>query len=251
MKLLFEEPGFEYMINSIMEFQKQEQSEFFKESLYYFYTQINKDKVNKLDDSKKKEYIMAELWKVYRTNQSLFKEKIQAYQQHWNDNEEIIIQAFEDIFDLDLKDHFNSMKAYISLNPICPRYLDSNTFDIFYLNSAQGALGMSLHEITHFVWFKKWNTHFQDNWEEYDSPHLKWVFSEMVVESILSDKRLHMLNPYSGECVYKYFYNMKINGKPILEIIDSLFHDNSITDFMEKGYELCRSNEEIIRISMF
>lgn len=110
---------------------------------------------------------------------------------------------------------------------------------------------MSLHEITHFIWFKKWNEHFHDKWEEYDTPHLKWVFSEMVVESILSDEKLKALNPYAGNSVYEYFYKIKIKGVPILKILDKLYKTNSIIDFMENGYELCQQNEELIRSFMY
>ena len=44
----------------------------------------------------------------------------------------------------------------MSFNPISPRYLDEQAFDVFWLNSERGALGMALHEIIHFVWFRVW-----------------------------------------------------------------------------------------------
>ncbi|MCB2286611.1 hypothetical protein LGK99_05770 [Clostridium algidicarnis] len=113
------------------------------------------------------------------------------------------------------------MLAYILLNPISPRYLDNDSFDIFYLNSEKGALGLSLHEIIHFVWFYVWNNHFNDNYKEYETPNLKWILSEMVVEPIMRDERVKSINPYfeGGGCMYPYFNILKIEDKPILDIL--------------------------------
>ncbi len=57
-------------------------------------------------------------------------------------------------------------------------------------------LGVTLHEIIHFVWFHVWNQEFRDSYEEYERPSLKWILSEMVVESIMTDPRPSELNPY-------------------------------------------------------
>lgn len=239
------------MLEAILEFQGEEQGEFFRESLYMFYPNFDKKKMESLDTTGKKEYIGSELKQIYKDNESLLEDKIKAYQNHWDNNKEVIQQAFEEIFHMKLDNEFNSMEGNISLNPVSPRYLDTSTFDVFYLNSERGALGLSLHETTHFLWFKKWNEIFKDSWEEYEAPHLQWVFSEMVVESILSDERLKVLNPYTGHNVYEYFYKLEIDGQPVLNILDKLYRENSIEEFMKKGYEFCKENEALIRSVMY
>ena len=69
----------------------------------------------------------------------------------------------------------------------------------------------------------------------------------MVVETIMSDKRLSSLNPYfpkeNGGSIYPYFQNMLVNSSPILDTIDALYHRNSITDFMEEAYVYCLKHE--------
>lgn len=251
MKLTFENPGYAYMLQSILEFQGDNQGEFFREALYKFYPNFNKEKMDSLDTRGKKEYIDSVTKDIYEEKKKLLEEKVIAYQKHWDENKEIIQQAFEEIFNMNLDNEFNSMKGNISLNPICPRYLNTNTFDIFYLNSERGALGLALHEITHFIWFKKWQEIFKDNPEEYEYPSLKWIFSEMVVESILSDERLKALNPYTGENVYEYFYKLKLDGELVLDILDKLYKENSIKDFMERGFEFCKAQEALIRSVMY
>jgi hypothetical protein len=73
----------------------------------------------------------------------------------------------------------------------------------------------------------------------------------MVVESIMDDERLASVNPYypreHGGCVYRYFQDMNIQGKPILDTLRELYKTNHITDYMEASYRYCIENEEAIR----
>lgn len=250
MDLKYEKPSFRYMIDMILEFQKTEQGDFFKESLYYFYEDIDKDKFNRLEEEQRNKYIESFFEPLYKANESLFLEKIKDYQLHWDNNKEIIISTFEDIFDIRLGELFNNMIGQISLNPVCPRFLDTYTFDIFYLNSQKGALGISLHEIIHFVWFKKWNEHFKDNYSEYETPSLKWIFSEIVVDAILRDDRIKDLNPYERTS-YEYFYDIEIEGENMMDIIYDLYKSNDIISFMERGYAFVIKYEDDIRNVMY
>jgi len=82
-----------------------------------------------------------------------------------------------------------------------------------YFNSERGAIGVVLHEIIHIVWFYVWNKIYGDSFDEYERPSLKWILSEMVVETIKSDERLSSINPYypreNGGCIYPCFFDMK------------------------------------------
>lgn len=250
MRLKFINPELEYSIDSILPFHDGTHSEFWTNSLFYFYPKIDKNKFNTLTEAKRREYLRENLSEAIN-----FKEldkKVIDYQNYWDANAVDIQKALEDAFEIPLSDKLNDMIANITLNPICPRFLEDTRFDIFHLNSEKGALGMALHEIIHFIWFFVWNTHFQDDKNEYESPHLKWIFSEMVVDPIMRhDKRLHSINPYfESGCVYDYFYSMKIGGNSILETMLSLYENNSINAFMEKGYKYCLDHEEEIRNQM-
>lgn len=43
MDIKFVNPGFQYMLDSIMEFQKDDLSAFWKDSLYYFFKELDKE----------------------------------------------------------------------------------------------------------------------------------------------------------------------------------------------------------------
>ena len=67
----------------------------------------------------------------------------------------------------------------------------------------------------------------------------------------MHDKRLSSINPYypreNGGCVYPYFQNMVIDGKPILKTLDRYYRENRILDFMEASYLYCLKFEKEIR----
>lgn len=103
----------------------------------------------------------------------------------------------------------------------------------------------------HFVWFYVWNRTFGDSYDEYESPSMKWILSEMIVESIMKDPRLSSINPYfpreEGGCIYPYFFDMKVDDKLILETLDEMYHSQNIIDFMKNSYEYCVEHETEIR----
>lgn len=73
----------------------------------------------------------------------------------------------------------------------------------------------------------------------------------MVVEPIMRDPRLSSINPYfKTGCVYDYFYTMKIEGKPILDTMNTKYNTLPITTFMEEGYDYCRTHEKEIRMQI-
>lgn len=124
-------------------------------------------------------------------------------------------------------------------------------FEFFYLISEKGAIGFSVHEKIYFVWFHVWNNLFQDSYEEYEIPSLKWILSEMVVESIKKDPRLASIEPYfpreNGGCIYPFFFDMKVNGDYVLEVVDKMYDEMDIRTFMMSSFEYCKIHEEEIR----
>jgi len=79
--------------------------------------------------------------------------------------------------------------AYISLNPICPRYLDSWNFVVTY--DREDSNRIIVHEISHFLFFKKFKEIFPEiSRENYESPHKEWLLSELVAVIISHDPRI-------------------------------------------------------------
>lgn len=251
MEVTFMNPGVDYMIQRIMEFQGEDESTFWSEPLYHFYPQLDKDYAVRLPFPERRNYIEQTLRTVYIELEDTINEKTDLYSRHWVNCKGQITDALSDAFGVHCSDLFNDLRCNVSMNPIQPRFLKERYFDIFYLNSERGAIGGSIHELVHFVWFYVWNRLFGDSYDEYERPSLKWILSEMVVESVMRDERLSSINPYfpreHGGCIYPYFFDMEIDGKLILDTLEAMYKSRSIEDFMRISYIYCQQHEAKIR----
>ena len=251
MEVTFVNPGVDYMIQRIMAFQTEDESAFWSEPLYHFYPKLDKAYATSLSFPKRKKYIEQTMRSVYIDLENTINEKVAAYSQHWATCKGQITAALSDAFSVDCASLFNDIRCNVSMNPIEPRFLKERCYDTFYLNSEKGAVGEGIHEIIHFVWFYVWNQVFGDSYDEYERPSLKWILSEMVVESVMKDERLSSINPYfpreQGGCIYPYFFDMVVNGELILHTLDSMYKSQSIEDFMRNSYAYCQKFEMEIR----
>lgn len=251
MKITFVNPGVNYMIQRIMAFQTENESAFWSEPLFHFYPQLDKVHADSLPILKRREYIEHTLRAVYTELEEVIDKKVILYSQYWDVCKMQITSALSDAFQVDCSELFNDLQCNVSMNPIEPRFLKEHRFDIFYLNSEKGAIGESIHEIIHFVWFYVWHRLFKDSYDEYERPSLKWVLSEMIVESVMKDKRLSSINPYfpreNGGCIYPYFFDMRAGGTLILDTLDAMYRAQGIEDFMRNSYAYCKEHETEIR----
>lgn len=251
MQVGYRNPGMQSMIESVLAFQTDGESAYWLDGLYAFYPQIDKNHALSLNWEQRSKYIAQMLEQIYLENEATINEKVQMYQQYWEQNQSQIEEALSDIFEMDCRTAFQDLICNVSINPISPRFLKEKRFEVFFFNSEKGALGMSLHEIMHIVWFDKWNKLFADSYEEYERPTLKWILSEMVVETLMKDPRLSNLNPYfpreHGGCIYPYFFDMKAGNDLVLEKIDGMHDALRIGDFMKESYQYLLNHEKEIR----
>lgn len=251
MNVTFKNPGVDYMIERIMLFQTEEESKFWSEPLYHFYPQIDKSYADNLPFAERKAYIERTLRTVYVELEDSINEKVTSYSRYWEDCKEQITAALSAAFSVDCEKLFNDLVCNVSMNPICPRFLKERYYDVFYLNSERGAIGMSIHEIIHFFWFYVWNRVFGDSYDEYERPSLKWILSEMVVESVMKASGLSSINPYfpreKGGCIYPYFFDMKADGVFILDTLDEMYQSQTMEEFMKNSYAYCLEHETEIR----
>lgn len=252
MDIRYADPGFAYSIDSIFLFQTEDETPFWTDSLYCFYPQLDRARMTALSPSDRRAYVTDTLRGVYEQLQPELTRKAQACTAHWQAHRPQVEAAFSEAFETDTRLLFNDMQGRITLNPVCPRFLQERAFDVFHLNSERGALGVSLHEMIHFLWFHVWNDLYHDSWDEYEQPHIKWILSEMVVESIMRDPRLSGINPYFpreyGGCVYPCFQDMALEGHPALDTLDAMYRQrDGIRAFMAESYAWCLAHEADIR----
>ncbi len=251
MELRFEIPGVDRMLEPILEFQREGVPEFWSAPLFSFYPQLDRARADALPAARRRAYLEKELRQLYTDQLPALKNQASLYAARWENSKGQITAALSDAFGVDCAGLFNDLVCRVSLNPIEPRFLQQHTFDLFYRRSEQDALGAAIHELIHFVWFYVWHREFGDSWEEYESPSLKWVLSEMAVEPIMRDERLCSLNPRfsreKGGCVYSYFYTMVIEGRCILDTLAAMYRAMPMAAFMRESYAYCLAHEQEIR----
>lgn len=251
MEVTFINPGVDAMIEKIMAFQTEDETPFWSEPLYHFYPQLDKTYATSLPFTERKNYIECIMRAIYAELEDTINEKVLLYTRHWATCKVQITAALSDAFGVDCASLFNDIRCNLSMNPVEPRFLKERCYDTFYLNSESGAIGGGIHEIIHFVWFYVWNRLYKDSYDEYERPSLKWILSEMVVESVMKDERLSSINPYfpreNGGCIYPYFFDMVVDGKLILDTLDTMYKSQAIEDFMRNSYAYCQEHEVEIR----
>lgn len=249
MNLTFSYPGAAHSVRCILNFTGEGQTAFWRDPVFYFFPQLDREKYLSLPQDQREAHLMDFFTGFEEENRELLARKVEDYNAHWQKHRAEAVGALEDAFQVKLDGRFEDMRGLISFCPICPRELSDHSFDVFYLNSERGALGLSLHEIIHFVWFSEWQKRFSDDPADYETPHLKWILSEMVVDSVMRDERLTALNPYQQHdgTAYPYFYTLKIGGEPALDVLYEQYRSRSIGDFMTWSYDFCQKHETEIR----
>ena len=246
MKLKFERASLEYTCESILECFDESQSMDFQEYICKVYPTFDLEKIKKMDLVEKSKYIKREVENLYNSQVSNINQRVNEYQKEWDEIGTEILKCYESIFNIDVDDIFKEFIVQVGLNPICPRYLSEYKFDCFYKLSTQGAIENIIHELTHFVWFKIWEQVFTD-WDRqsFEYPNIIWVFSEIVIDPILRDRRFEKYCTLEKPA-YDYFYNIEINKVSLIENIRNLYNQNTIQEFMIQGLEYCETYKDLL-----
>lgn len=222
-----------------------------KKRLFDKYPEIDRDYYNGLDPDDRDTYITDTLYKIAPTRVPMITDTVKAQNEYWDQNMQKLNDAFADAFGCDVSGILNNITGRIGLDPICPRDISKSSFDVFYQYSHDYMIETAVHEMVHFAWFHIWHEHFKDNPNEYDSPHIKWILSEMVVDVIVRNSALagffgDMTN--KRDIAYSYFYDMEIAGAPILTTLTNMFKNaTDITQFMDESYRYICDNETELR----
>lgn len=243
MKLRFVVADLPYNARSLADFFEPGAPASMREGICQLYPALQADALLRYPQDGRLRAIQDALVPVMRDEDAALRAKCAACQALWDANAADVQAAFESVFGIGLADKLNDLTAYLSLNPVCPRYLDEHRFDCCYLFSAEGALANALHEVAHFVWFLVWHAEFQDDPAGYEHPNVPWLFSELAIDPILRDERLRPFivnREVADRPAYPGFY--EIDG--LIERIRAIYGEKPIRAFMRDGLALCAAGSE-------
>ena len=248
MKLNWQQKDFESDIDFILFHQTDDTPMWWKSELYRAHPSLDFDYAQSLSQEERFAYLTDNLHKIRTEKQADIEKSINMFESAWQPVASGLNDAYSSAFGMDCSGILNDMVGLVGLNPICPRNLADKSFSVYYRFAPEYAVSVALHEITHFVWFCAWQQYFKDNDEEYNFPHLKWLLSELVVETIIRNSDITKLTPPPQYIAYNYFYSMEIDGQAIFETLGKMYADRkSIQDFMENAYNWIRKNEPELR----
>ena len=164
---------------------------------------------------------------------------VTIYQKEWDVVNDRYLTTLSSHLETEYPKSRKTITAYVSIVPIFPRFLDKWAFNVSS-KKPESMIPTSMHEILHFLYFKKWMEVFpKTKRKELDAPYLVWRLSEILdpiildnnpdIQTLLSHKHNH----------YSEFQKAKIGSKPLIKHFESLY---------QKHLKSKRSFEEFLKI---
>ncbi len=167
------------------------------------------------------------------------------YTRAWKEVNENFLKLIQERIQTSWSPEFSEFKARITLNPICPRYLKYQTFDLYWKMNEEQVKIVILHELSHFLFFKKIKEIFPEvNEQEFEHPHLIWKLSE-IAPGILFSKEVSELNLPKERLYYSFLDNITLKGKFILAELNKLYEKSKdFESFVKSSLVYLKENEE-------
>lgn len=176
-------------------------------------------------------------YRLQKEKEKVLRSTKRKFQDSWNAINDSVMNVLSVVVEKDWEPRDKIITARICLNPICPRYLDERTFDMYYKCKTRRMKEIAIHELLHFIWFEKWEQVFPKTPKRhFDHPYLEWELSEVVPKIILSDGRVQ--NVFKHDPVgYIEHANKRIGKKPIYAHIEEIYNRRKdFGDFVENSW---------------
>jgi len=188
-----------------------------------------------------------------RENKEILEKTRDHYQKVWEETEDLFFNNLSKDFETDFPEEINKIIAKVSINPICPRNIDSWSFHVYYKFHSIRVKTTCIHEIIHFLYFKKWSEIFSDyDDKKFNGPNSEWKLSEILVHSIINNNKMIqgiINNEYSD--VYKEWQSIKINDRKLVDYFGDIYREHedgkiSFEDFLKKSWSEYQKHRNII-----
>ncbi len=188
-----------------------------------------------------------------KENQIEISRQTEKYKRAWGKAEKNYFKTLTEVLETSWPDRQKEIKALISINPICPRFLNTWSFGLYYGQSVSWAIQMIMHETCHFLYFKKWAEVFPGAEKKtFDHPHIEWHLSEILAPVILNDQRIQkILKNKAG--FYNVHSKLKIGKISVPEYFTVIWRNHlkkktSFGEFLEEAYIKIKENKKVFEV---
>lgn len=182
---------------------------------------------------KQQEIITDYVLDYYKNHAKEFDSTKLALQDSWESKEVVVTERLADILNTTWTEG-KTATCFLGILNLYPRNLDNWTFHVHYLDPTNQLLAVILHELTHFIYFKKWSELFpEDGSKTYEAPHKFWHLSEVMAAVLNTDQTLRSLIPEADNVddpSYKKIPVSKGNQQTIYD-----FFLTNYREFIENG----------------
>ena len=196
-----------------------------------------------------KEYVI----KHRKENKELIEKNKKTYQKEWQNIENFFLTTLSEIMQIDWPKNKKIIKAMISVNPICPRFLNDWSFSIFYnYKKTSHSMEIIMHECCHFLYFEKWKKLFPKmSSKKFESPYIEWHLSEIIAPIILNDERVQKLLKQKA-VFYKEHERIRIKNKSAPQYFSDLYQKNKkdnkdFKEFLNDSYKIIKENRGLFK----
>ncbi|OGH79107.1 MAG: hypothetical protein A2469_04730 [Candidatus Magasanikbacteria bacterium RIFOXYC2_FULL_40_16] len=176
------------------------------------------------------------------------------YNKKWQMIENKYFKLLSGIMDIDWPKNRKIITAEISINTICPRFLDEWSFSIFYnYKKLSHAMETIMHETCHFLYFEKWKKIYPNmDIKKFESPYIEWHLSEIFAPVILNDFRVQKLLKQKA-FFYPEHEKIKIDNKKATAYFTDLYIKNmkkggNFEEFLKQAYKVIKENKKLFDI---
>ena len=149
--------------------------------------------------------------------------KVDEYQKEWDIVGAKYLSALSKVLEQPWSKDRKLIKGEVSINPVCPRFLDTWSFNVYFSKRTKGVIETIAHEICHFLYFEKWKQTFPDCDEKtFNTPYIEWHLSEILVGVILNDTRIKAILNVDAK-VYEWYHTAKIGKVSVYDYFERLY----------------------------
>lgn len=178
----------------------------------------------------------------YTSNSQNIDNMCLKYQDIWNKYNDAYFTNLSKYLNKKWPNDLKEIVCYVGMLPFFPRNLDKQTFYINPHLNEKNLTKACAHETLHFLWFKKWQELYPETLkEEFESPHLPWLYSEIVTSPILNNTEFQKIFEFQ-EKGYSYLSTLYDGKKLVMDKINKIFNSqNNIEDKIKNGYKYLKN----------
>ncbi len=192
--------------------------------------------------------------KFWKKEYEQLKNQKSLFKKEWNKINDKYMKTLSEVLETDWPKNRKIIRAWISINPICPRSIESWEFLIFYLFPLRYVRHDVAHETMHFLYFKKWKEVFpKADKKTFEPPHLEWHLSEILASTILNNENIQKLIKCRAEGYeeYVHYRKNKIRKRSLIQHFENLYKQNRkkkepFAQFLQTAYKEAQKHKNKI-----